>query len=135
MSNSKCSKTSLPAPKPLAKPPKNAKRCALPLKRLLRKMRRVLKRKKTARRFMARVNAFKKPLQKTNNPLVVATIQVSCRERRLKRRTANEPVFGQIKEARRFRRFSLRGLPKVRGEWDLIAVAHNVLKLYRATPR
>jgi len=57
------------------------------------------------------------------------------RERRPKRRTANEPIFGQIKEARRFRRFSLRGLPKVRGEWDLIAVAHNVLKLYRATPR
>ena len=54
------------------------------------------------------------------------------RERRLKRRTSNEPVFGQIKEARGFRRFHLRGLPKVRGEWSMIATAHNLLKLHKA---
>lgn len=53
-------------------------------------------------------------------------------ERRIKRRTSNEPVFGQIKEARGFRRFSLRGLSKVRGEWDLVALAHNIVKLHRA---
>ena len=53
-------------------------------------------------------------------------------ERRIKRRTSNEPVFGQIKEGRGFRRFSLRGLSKVRGEWDLVALAHNIVKLHRA---
>lgn len=46
-----------------------------------------------------------------------------------------EPVFGQIKEARGFRRFLLRGLKKVRGEWALIALTHNLLKIYRADLR
>jgi IS5 family transposase len=40
-----------------------------------------------------------------------------------------EPVNGQIKEARGFRRFSMRGLRKVRGEWSLVCTAHNLLKL------
>jgi transposase len=44
-----------------------------------------------------------------------------------------EPVFGQIKEARRWRRFLLRGIEKVRGEWSIVCTAHNLLKLYRAT--
>jgi len=43
-----------------------------------------------------------------------------------------EPVFGQIKEARRFRRFSLRGIDKVRAEWSIVCLCHNVLKLFRA---
>jgi hypothetical protein len=43
-----------------------------------------------------------------------------------------EPVFGQIKEVRGFRRFLLRGLAKVRGEWGLIALTHNLLKIHRA---
>jgi transposase len=42
-----------------------------------------------------------------------------------------EPVFGQIKGARGFRRFSLRGLEKVRGEWRLVCLTHNLLKLWR----
>jgi transposase len=42
-----------------------------------------------------------------------------------------EPVNGQIKEARGFRRFSLRGLDKARGEWTLVCTAHNLLKLAR----
>jgi hypothetical protein len=42
-----------------------------------------------------------------------------------------EPVFGQIKEARGFRRFSLRGIANVRAEWALICVTHNLLKLHR----
>jgi transposase len=42
-----------------------------------------------------------------------------------------EPVFGQIKGARGFRRFSLRGLKKVRGEWRLVCLTHNLLKLWR----
>ena len=42
-----------------------------------------------------------------------------------------EPVFGQIKGGRGFRRFSLRGLEKVRGEWRLVCLTHNLLKLWR----
>lgn len=42
-----------------------------------------------------------------------------------------EPVNGQIKEARGFRRFSMRGLRKVRGEWSFVCAAHNLLKLAR----
>jgi transposase len=42
-----------------------------------------------------------------------------------------EPVFGQIKGARGFRRFSLRGLRKVRGEWSLVCLTHNLLKIWR----
>ena len=49
---------------------------------------------------------------------------------RLRKQTV-EPAFGQIKEARRFRRFSMRGLNKVRGEWSLVCAAHNLLKLAR----
>lgn len=43
-----------------------------------------------------------------------------------------EPVFGQIKEIRGFRRFSFRGLAKVEAEWNLICLTHNLLKLFRA---
>jgi transposase len=42
-----------------------------------------------------------------------------------------EPVFGQIKGARGFRRFCLRGLKKIRGEWSLVCLTHNLLKLWR----
>ena len=45
------------------------------------------------------------------------------------RKQSVEPVFGQIKEARGFRRFLLRGLEKVTGEWSLLCTAHNLLKL------
>jgi transposase len=43
-----------------------------------------------------------------------------------------EPVFGQIKQARGFRQFLLRGIEKVRAEWALICTAHNLTKLARA---
>jgi transposase len=42
-----------------------------------------------------------------------------------------EPVIGQIKHARGFRQFLLRGLKKVQGEWSLVCTTHNILKLYR----
>jgi hypothetical protein len=48
-----------------------------------------------------------------------------------KRKTTIEPVFGQIKEARAFRRFRLRGLKRVNAEWKLICATHNLLKLFR----
>src|SRR5260370_76649 len=47
------------------------------------------------------------------------------------RKTIVEPVFGQIKQARGFRQFLLRGLAKVRGEWALVCLTHNILKLDR----
>lgn len=42
-----------------------------------------------------------------------------------------EPVFGQIKQARGFRQFLLRGFEKVRAEWALICTAHNLTKMAR----
>ena len=47
------------------------------------------------------------------------------------RKTVVEPVFGQIKEARGFRHFLLRGLKKVQGEWAIVCLTHNILKLHR----
>jgi hypothetical protein len=47
------------------------------------------------------------------------------------RKEVAEPVFGQIKWARGFRQFLLRGLGKVRDEWRIISLTHNVLKLHR----
>jgi DDE family transposase len=41
------------------------------------------------------------------------------------------PVFGQIKDARGFRRFLLRGLATIRGEWRLVCLTHNLLKIWR----
>ena len=51
------------------------------------------------------------------------------------RKAIIEPVFGQTKERRGFRRFALRGLANVNAEWDLICLTHNVLKLFRAGGR
>jgi transposase len=48
------------------------------------------------------------------------------------RKAIVEPVFGQIKECRGFRRFSLRGLDKVQAEWKMICTTHNLLKLFRS---
>jgi transposase len=45
------------------------------------------------------------------------------------RKQVVEPVNGHIKEARRFRRFSMRGVAKARGEWSLLCTVHNLLKL------
>jgi transposase len=42
-----------------------------------------------------------------------------------------EPVFGQIKQARGFRQFLLRGIEKVRGEWALICMTHNMMKFHK----
>jgi transposase len=48
-----------------------------------------------------------------------------------RRKVIVEPVFGQIKGARGFRRFLLRGLAKVRSEWRLVCLTHNLLKIWR----
>jgi hypothetical protein len=47
------------------------------------------------------------------------------------RKQVVEPVFGQIKQARGFRQFLLRGIEKVTAEWALICTAHNLTKLAR----
>jgi transposase len=41
-----------------------------------------------------------------------------------------EPVFGLIKEILGYRRFLLRGLKKVQGEWSLICASFNLRKLF-----
>ena len=45
------------------------------------------------------------------------------------RKQLPEPVFGQIKQARGFRQFLLRGLANVRAEWAIMCAVHNLLKL------
>lgn len=68
--------------------------------------------------------------------------QVEAMRKRLKRggrasryrlrKQVVEPVFGQIKEARGFRQFLMRGIEKVRGEWAILCTVHNILKLQKA---
>ena len=49
-----------------------------------------------------------------------------------RRKAIVEPVFGQIKHARGFRQFLLRGLKHVGREWALVGTVHNMLKLFTA---
>jgi len=49
-----------------------------------------------------------------------------------KRKGMIEPVFGQIKHARGFRQFLMRGMENMRGEWRLVCMTHNLLKLFRS---
>ena len=51
------------------------------------------------------------------------------------RKQVVEPVFGQIKAARGFRQFLMRGLENVRLEWSLLCTAHDLLKLKKARVR
>ena len=51
-----------------------------------------------------------------------------------RRKAIVEPVFGQIREIRGFRRFLLRGIEAVIGEWSMMATTHNLLKLFRYGP-
>lgn len=53
------------------------------------------------------------------------------RETYARRKVIVEPVFGQIKAAMGFRRFSLRGLAKAASEWGFVCACHNLLKLFR----
>ena len=57
-----------------------------------------------------------------------------------KRKIMIEPIFGQIKDGRKIRRFMMRGIESVRAEcygelvepWKLICATHNLLKLFRS---
>ena len=48
------------------------------------------------------------------------------------RKQVVEPVFGQIKQARGFRQFLLRGIEKVKAEWAMLCTVHNLRKLASA---
>src|SRR5712692_5760534 len=48
-----------------------------------------------------------------------------------RRKVIVAPVCGQSKEVRGFRRFLLRGLEKIRGEWRLVCLTHNLLQIWR----
>jgi hypothetical protein len=48
---------------------------------------------------------------------------------RILRNVEVEPVFGHVKYNRKFRRFNLRGVEKVKAEWGLVCIAHNMQKL------
>ncbi len=81
------------------------------------------------------------PLICKRGPLPNGATRVDRMKRRLQtkagakiyaaRKSIVEPVFGQIKHARGFRQFLLRGIDKVRAEWALVCMTHNILKLYR----
>lgn len=58
----------------------------------------------------------------------LATVEGKARYRR--RQVIPEPVFGWIKHVLGFRRFSLRGLGKVNGEWNLVTLAVNVKRMH-----
>jgi transposase len=82
---------------------------------------------------------YKEPCPR--GPLPQGATRVDRMKRKLKtkagkavyaaRKAIVEPVFGQIKHARGFRQFLLRGIDKVRGEWSLVCMTHNILKMYR----
>ncbi|HVP49121.1 MAG TPA: IS1182 family transposase [Bryobacteraceae bacterium] len=76
---------------------------------------------------------------KKNSPRSAAAVamreklrsQAGARWYRLRKQTV-EPVFGQIKQGRGFRRFLLRGREQVAAEWKLICTGHNLWKMFRA---
>lgn len=67
-----------------------------------------------------RIDRMKRKLKTVGGAAIYAT-----------RKGIVEPVFGQIRRCRGFRQFLMKGIEKVRGEWSLICLTHNILKLYR----
>ncbi len=74
----------------------------------------------------------------TANPAHEATQRMAARlanevgrARYRRRKAIVEPVFGWIKEVLGFRRFSLRGEAKVRGEWNVVCLALNLKRFHR----
>jgi transposase len=92
---------------------------------------------KTGRRFTI------PPAPRGRIPKSLSTVDRMRRKLRTKkwrecyglRKKLPEPVFGQIKQARGFRQFLLRGSDKVSSEWKIICTGHNLLKLFRAPGR
>ena len=74
------------------------------------------------------------------NPVLAATQRMAARltsadgrARYRRRKAIVEPVFGWIKEVLGFRRFSLRGEVKARGEWNVVCLAVNLKRFHRLT--
>jgi transposase len=82
-----------------------------------------------------------KPSLSKRGPLHQGATRVDKMTRKLQRKAGAavyaarkaivEPVFGQIKQARNFRQFLMRGIIKVCAEWALVCATHNILKMYR----
>ena len=74
------------------------------------------------------------PQHRTEAKIAMRALLESKRGRQAyaRRKATVEPVFGQIRAARRFGQFSFRGMLKNRCEWLLLCLTHNVLKLWRA---
>ena len=49
-----------------------------------------------------------------------------------RRKAMADPPFGQIKHCRGFRQFLLRSMEKMKAEWNLVTLTHNLLKLFRS---
>lgn len=80
------------------------------------------------------INAKPEPVTEQSAPRERMKAKVLTDEGREKyglRKETAEPVFGQIKECRGFRRFSMRGQEACEAEWNLVCAAHNLLKLAR----
>jgi len=86
------------------------------------------------RRYDFRPTKKRKPKKKITNPTLLAMrAKLSSEEGReiyAKRSCSVEPVFGTIKAAMGFRQFLLRGLEKVRIEWDLLCLAYNAKRIW-----
>lgn len=71
--------------------------------------------------------------RKNPSPMQAMAHRLATREgKRLRvlRKQIPEPVFGIIKSAMGFRQISLRGLHKIKGEWNLVTLAWNVRRMY-----
>jgi hypothetical protein len=88
---------------------------------------------RTLRGYVAAGRASKPGGGKKGGPRVQAMRtrikQGGHRSRYRLRKYTVEPVFGHIKQARGFRQFLLRGIDKVKSEWAMICIAHNLAKL------
>jgi transposase len=83
----------------------------------------------------SQVHESRLPQHRTEAKLQMRALLETERGRKAyaRRKATVEPVFGQIRGARRFGQFSFRGLIKNRCEWLLVCLTHNILKLWRAT--
>lgn len=81
-------------------------------------------------RPLEKIQSPKKP----TDPVLVAMAEklqsAEGKARYRKRACTVEPVFGIVKAVLGFRQFLLRGLEKVRGEWNLVCLAYNMKRLH-----
>jgi transposase len=83
-------------------------------------------RRKDGRRVEVRPQraALQRQRQKRRDPLKQALLR--------RRQVIVEPVFGILKQAEGFRRWTVRGLDNVRTQWALVCTAYNLKKLWKA---